>query len=462
MSLCLNVNWKLTFKIIAFVLILGIALNCAIPTPNAHAEVITLVAVAGVVASLLLFYGIVTIWDNAVQGDINQYFQDKIDTYIYTHSDDIPTDSDIGFVVNGGIPYVTVNNSLGAWINRFIGQWCTDNNLTEYMQSPSGIGVFVSELQFYSTSTPQNYYSTLEQALAVAGAPLEIIPYDDNTFNVQFSNGALDFYYQGNNIIHNTSFGNFNLMPRYFYLYKTNNITGYYVLSEATTNHTYKWGLHTTNSFNSITSSYSAQIPGEYTEIPQQSQDIGTSITYTGAPTTSLDDFLDQLEEELIDETYTPTFDTEYPISPVPVEETTWEDGALSFWQAVGGAITGGLSTAGQSVRSWIQSMHNQLLQYWEALLDWCDGIVGAIEGAEDGFIRGIINEITSVFSSAKSTIRSALGIWHYVVEWVRSITGPFNLFLGMAGRVSPYITLPVYASIAGLVILGIYKKFIG
>lgn len=63
---------------------------------------------------------------------------------------------------------------------------------------------------------------------------------------------------------------------------------------------------------------------------------------------------------------------------------------------------------------------------------------------------------------SGFNDLKSHLGIWHYVVEWMNCIGQVMSYMLTTFSAVAPCITIPIYASIAGIVVLGVYRRFFG
>lgn len=95
-----------------------------------------------------------------------------------------------------------------------------------------------------------------------------------------------------------------------------------------------------------------------------------------------------------------------------------------------------------------------------DTLVDIKDGILEAIEEGPIKLIDSGLDVLRSVFGSILQTIRSHVGIWHYVVSWVQSISTPFTWILSIANGTSYYMVLPLYALVAGTLVIAIYKRF--
>ena len=74
--------------------------------------------------------------------------------------------------------------------------------------------------------------------------------------------------------------------------------------------------------------------------------------------------------------------------------------------------------------------------------------------------ILGDIAKIETSFAPVITRLRNAMSIWHYVVEWVGSIGSVFGWMMGFASNTSYYMVLPIYACIAGGIVLGVYRRF--
>lgn len=76
-----------------------------------------------------------------------------------------------------------------------------------------------------------------------------------------------------------------------------------------------------------------------------------------------------------------------------------------------------------------------------------------------DTYNKGI-NVLKSILLPFFTRLKSFLGIWHYVVEWLQSISAPFALFLRIFSGMSSIAMLPIYACIAGTIVIAVYKRF--
>lgn len=115
---------------------------------------------------------------------------------------------------------------------------------------------------------------------------------------------------------------------------------------------------------------------------------------------------------------------------------------------------------AGNGILSGIRSLIGSAVDTLENIGEMVGELVEDIVLGTETLISGILNQIPSLFNVILSPIKTAASIWHYVVEWIQSITGPFQFIWSMANGTSYYIVLPVYASLAAAVVLAFYKRF--
>lgn len=86
--------------------------------------------------------------------------------------------------------------------------------------------------------------------------------------------------------------------------------------------------------------------------------------------------------------------------------------------------------------------------------------ILEDIETAPVKVYRSALEVLKTVFAPILLLLRSVIGLWHYVVEWVQAITPVFSSFFGLMSGTSYYMVLPIYAGIAGPIVIAVYKRF--
>lgn len=95
------------------------------------------------------------------------------------------------------------------------------------------------------------------------------------------------------------------------------------------------------------------------------------------------------------------------------------------------------------------------------------DSIVSSLTNVVENIIEGVkesilgdTTKIEGLFAGIIGRLRSAFGIWHYVVEWVGSIGGVLAWVMNTGASINYSVILPVYACIAGGIVLGVYRRF--
>lgn len=124
--------------------------------------------------------------------------------------------------------------------------------------------------------------------------------------------------------------------------------------------------------------------------------------------------------------------------------------------QSIAGSLTTGFQNVVTGIGTATNSIVNAIDNVFDAVSEFAEDVVLGTET----LISGILNQIPIAFNVIFSPIKQASTIWHYVVEWIQSITGPLNFILTMANGTSYYIVLPVYASLAAAVVLAFFKRF--
>lgn len=82
------------------------------------------------------------------------------------------------------------------------------------------------------------------------------------------------------------------------------------------------------------------------------------------------------------------------------------------------------------------------------------------LQDIQEGPIRlfdKFLDIFRTVFAPVFSLITSGLGIWHYVVEWLSSISSPFTFILSV---LPSGVLIPVYACVAGFLVIAIFRRF--
>lgn len=107
-----------------------------------------------------------------------------------------------------------------------------------------------------------------------------------------------------------------------------------------------------------------------------------------------------------------------------------------------------------------IESINNAPDRIIKSIGDLGDSILKDIQkGPIDIFDKGL-DLLRDIFLPFFQGLAGALGIWHYVVDWLSSISGAFSWLTTVIFGASGIIALPIYASIAGIIVISIYRRF--
>lgn len=88
------------------------------------------------------------------------------------------------------------------------------------------------------------------------------------------------------------------------------------------------------------------------------------------------------------------------------------------------------------------------------------NSIAGSIETADASFAQSFIDGFLDVFRIAFDGVSSHLGIWHYVVSWIGSISSCFSWCLSAVSSAGSIFLAPIYAMFAGTVVIAVYRRF--
>lgn len=107
-----------------------------------------------------------------------------------------------------------------------------------------------------------------------------------------------------------------------------------------------------------------------------------------------------------------------------------------------------------------IESINNAPDRIIKSIGDLGDSILKDIQkGPIDIFDKGL-DLLRDIFLPFFQGLAGALGIWHYVVDWLSAISGAFSWLTTVIFGASGIIALPIYASIAGIIVISIYRRF--
>lgn len=194
---------------------------------------------------------------------------------------------------------------------------------------------------------------------------------------------------------------------------------------------------------------------------------IGRSVDNIDETLTGIDGYLEQGITDIVDSVDTFGQSVVDGLSDV-------EDAVDTFGQSVVselGRLRSTFDTIGQSVISILQGIRTAIGTVVTTITDAVSDITDAIEGLAEQVLEDIETAPINVFSTALDVIKLAfapiiaalkacIGLWHYVVEWVQVTAPVFSTFFGLMSGTSYNMVLPIYAALAGPIVIAIYKRF--
>lgn len=144
---------------------------------------------------------------------------------------------------------------------------------------------------------------------------------------------------------------------------------------------------------------------------------------------------------------------SDVPPSPVPIPDTQLGQVPFDDW----------FDLFGSGVLSGLDSLSDIASSIGSSISSGVSSIVESISGIASeslDLVQSLFEGISSSFSDLFSDLKSSFGIWHYVVEWLSSISSSFSLFFGLLSSLSYSAVLPIYASVAGIIVITFYKRF--
>lgn len=116
------------------------------------------------------------------------------------------------------------------------------------------------------------------------------------------------------------------------------------------------------------------------------------------------------------------------------------------------------------AIKSFLQSIYNTLSTIPSLLQtlfnDLADKILQDIEEGPIKLLDKLLDVLRTLFFPILATLKSFLGIWHYVVEWLSNISNPFTWIIGIMAATSSVLMSPIYALIAGIIVIAVYRRF--
>ena len=137
------------------------------------------------------------------------------------------------------------------------------------------------------------------------------------------------------------------------------------------------------------------------------------------------------------------------PSTPISDQPAEWLDQILRWIQETINQV----KTATQTLEDVLTDILTQVQTLPQQILE-------DIETAPISIYRTSLEIIKTVFAPVLLLLKATIGLWHYVVEWVQATAPVFSSFFGLMNGTSYNMVLPIYASLAGPIVIAVYKRF--
>lgn len=153
------------------------------------------------------------------------------------------------------------------------------------------------------------------------------------------------------------------------------------------------------------------------------------------------------------------------PFPDAPIESDTIADTLYDYLDALLRWIQSTIDNFRVSVSNWFHNIHDDLQSIYDSIQDivsgdWGNSLADTLESHAINTAKKAIDALKRIFAPILLLLKNALGIWHYVVEWIAYIGTPFSWILGVFQSAGNGIMLPIYAGIAGAIVIAVYKRF--
>lgn len=171
----------------------------------------------------------------------------------------------------------------------------------------------------------------------------------------------------------------------------------------------------------------------------------------------------DPVEPGIIDPLPDPDPAPEDPVPGTTIADTDWTklDEILRWIQSTIDSIrhlTESLQTMLDNIIEGIRDIMQQIAEIPEAIRELADKILEDIELGPAKLFDKALDILKTLFLPLLIPIRAMMNLWHYVVEWIQSISTPFTWIFGIMSGTSGNMVLPIYALLAGGICISIYK----
>lgn len=111
-----------------------------------------------------------------------------------------------------------------------------------------------------------------------------------------------------------------------------------------------------------------------------------------------------------------------------------------------------------ESLQTMLDTLFDQIQDIIQTLHDLPQQILEDIETGPAKVFRKALDILKSIFLPLLLPIKAMMNLWHYVIEWLSSVSAPFTWIFGVMSATSYNMVLPIYAALAGGICIAIYK----
>lgn len=153
------------------------------------------------------------------------------------------------------------------------------------------------------------------------------------------------------------------------------------------------------------------------------------------------------------------------PVPDAPIESDTIADTLYDYLDVLLRWIQSTIDNFRIATTNWLHNIHDDLLSIYDSIQDivsgdWGNNLADTLESHAINTAKKGIDALKRIFAPILLLLKNALGIWHYVVEWIAYIGTPFSWLLAVFQSAGNGIMLPIYAAIAGAIVIAVYKRF--
>lgn len=458
--------FKHTSKYLAVFLCLVLLCSITIFKPvEAHAEPLTIAIVAGGLAVALIGAGI-TYAVTGTSDTFQNYIQNWISTKNIASATLTTIVAGISTVVDtSGVGHLVFDSASRLALNSLASDYISDNNLSVgdssvILQS----NVLNVEPYVYidlAGNTIDNRVGNTYVYCSINGVTRELV-----------SSGGYVYYVSYSTELSSTSSSrfNFNVIAYYYLPNKSGGFdTSLSILHNVTQSYTFAtFHLSESDFSGSVSASYPSALAGwnNYNDVASDVIVSSPLISGTQSVTDAIGSLLSGVSEN---EDTNLTFSDSLTAPDTNVTEQEFWNTGVDFWDST----TAWLQSTWENA---ISDISDIITDIKEGIQDLAGNIADALEAAFAGVLEAIQSLVadikaefelhnpfvpsTPTFAPFQSLKNSFLGIWHYVREWLGTLSNYLSFFTTTLSILPYAMIVPVYAMIVIVIVSFILKRF--